>query len=243
MELYPYIDDPDCRRPRGKGLSWKGFRHERADADRGGPLWGWLELLRLPNLFTAVADVAMGFLFVQVAAEGDVTWQMQPADAATLLLLAAASACSTRRAWCSTTSLDVDVDRQQRPERPIPSGRVSLAAARRAGWLLLAVGAALTWIAAFHAGHVRPGLVGLLLAAAIVLYDLGLKRTPLGPVGMGACRMLNVLLGMSVLAGPLRRRAFPRRRRHRRLRRRHYLAGQKRDRPRATAGKSSRPRW
>ena len=41
-----------------------------------------------------------------------------------------------------------------------------------------------------------------------MLYDLGLKRTPLGPVGMGACRMLNVLLGMSVLAGPFRPEHF-----------------------------------
>ena len=38
----------------------------------------------------------------------------------------------------------------------------------------------------------------------IVLYNAGLKRTPLGPVAMGGCRMLNVLLGMSVLRGPWR---------------------------------------
>jgi 4-hydroxybenzoate polyprenyltransferase len=31
----------------------------------------------------------------------------------------------------------------------------------------------------------------------VVLYDAVLKRTPLGPPAMGACRMLNVLLGMS----------------------------------------------
>ncbi len=178
------------------------------DADRGGPLWGWLELLRLPNIFTAVADVTMGFLVVQVAAEGDVTWQMQPAEAATLLLLVAASSLLYAAGVVLNDVLDIDLDRQQRPERPIPSGRVSLRAARRAGWLLLAFGAALTWIAAFRAGHVRPGLIGVLLAAAVVLYDLGLKRTPLGPVGMGACRMLNVLLGISVLAGPFQSEHF-----------------------------------
>ncbi len=33
----------------------------------------------------------------------------------------------------------------------------------------------------------------------IVLYNAWLKRTPLGPVAMGGCRALNVLLGMSVL--------------------------------------------
>ena len=39
----------------------------------------YLELLRLPNFFTAMADVAMGFLFVQVAAEPS-TWHMPLAD-------------------------------------------------------------------------------------------------------------------------------------------------------------------
>ena len=37
-----------------------------------------------------------------------------------------------------------------------------------------------------------------------MLYNAGLKRTLLGPVAMGGCRMLNVLLGMSVLRGPWR---------------------------------------
>jgi hypothetical protein len=40
------------------------------------------------------------------------------------------------------------------------------------------------------------------VAGCVVLYDRWLKRTPLGPLGMGACRMLNVLLGMSLLIGP-----------------------------------------
>jgi 4-hydroxybenzoate polyprenyltransferase len=38
-----------------------------------------------------------------------------------------------------------------------------------------------------------------MLAVAIVLYDSWLKRTPRGPVGMGACRFLNVMLGMSAV--------------------------------------------
>ena len=212
------------------------------DTDRGGPLWAWLELLRLPNIFTAVADVTMGFLVVQVAAEGQRTWQIQPAGAQILLLLVAASSLLYAAGVVLNDVFDLETDRQDRPERPIPSGRVSLRAARRAGWLLLAAGVALAWIVTFHEGRsaihpplapddenlevvddshaagnlatlpwverFRPGLIGVLLAAAVVLYDAGLKRTPLGPVGMGACRMFNVLLGMSVLAGPFQPEHF-----------------------------------
>ena len=42
----------------------------------------------------------------------------------------------------------------------------------------------------------------VLLAACIVFYDRVLKRTPIGPIGMAACRVLNVLLGMGLFAGP-----------------------------------------
>ena len=55
----------------------------------------------------------------------------------------------------------------------------------------------------FFVGHLRPGIVAALLATCILLYDAWLKRTPLGPLAMGACRMLNVLLGMSALDAPL----------------------------------------
>jgi hypothetical protein len=42
-------------------------------------------------------------------------------------------------------------------------------------------------------------LLALLLVAAILLYDRWLKRTWIGPLGMGACRFLNILLGVSVV--------------------------------------------
>ena len=52
-------------------------------------------------------------------------------------------------------------------------------------------------------GHLRPGTVAALLAACILVYDAWLKRTPLGPLAMGACRTLNVLLGMNAADRPL----------------------------------------
>jgi 4-hydroxybenzoate polyprenyltransferase len=183
------------------------------DKPQGGSLQDYLELVRLPNIFTAMADVAMGFLFVQgVQADQsedlDKVWQMQFSDARTLLLLAAGSVLLYAAGVVLNDVFDVQTDRQDRPERPIPSGRVSLVAARRAGWLLLLAGVATAWIASLFVGQLRPGLVGTLLAACVVLYDAGLKRTPLGPAAMGVCRALNVLLGMSVAAGVFRSEYF-----------------------------------
>ena len=42
-----------------------------------------------------------------------------------------------------------------------------------------------------------PLIIALILALMILLYDGWLKRTFLGPVAMGSCRFLNVLLGLS----------------------------------------------
>ena len=98
---------------------------------------------------------------------------------------------------------DLETDRSERPERPLPSGRVSLDAARRLGWKLLLLGVLLGTGAGLFVGHLRPGIVAALLATSILLYDAWLKRTPLGPLAMGACRMLNVLLGMNVVDAPL----------------------------------------
>jgi 4-hydroxybenzoate polyprenyltransferase len=152
-----------------------------------------LELLRLPNVFTALADVAMGFLFTHTTA--------QPAPQFVLLALAS---CSLYLAGMVLNDyFDRDIDSQERPERPIPSGRISLVFARNLGWSLLGVGVLAGWSAGIATTDLRTGLVATILALAVVLYDYKLKHTPLGPLAMGSCRTLNVLLGMSAAAEPL----------------------------------------
>jgi len=154
-----------------------------------------LELVRLPNLFTAMADVAMGVLFVRA--------DMLPQGGWVLGLLMAASCLLYAAGVVLNDVFDFEVDKTQRPERPLPSGRIALGTARRLGWGLLFSGVALAGAAALLADNLRPGVVAVLLAGCTVLYDAWLKRTPLGPLAMGACRLLNVLLGMSAAAGPL----------------------------------------
>jgi 4-hydroxybenzoate polyprenyltransferase len=181
-----------------------------ADTERSSPLRDFFELVRLPNLFTAMADVTMGFLFVQTPEAFDDAWHLDAAHAGTLLLLVAASTLLYAGGVVLNDVCDVDLDRNERPDRPIPSGRILLRTATGLAGLLLGLGVLLTWLVPLCGGSAhggvleqcRPGLIGTLLAGCIVLYDTYLKRTWLGPVGMGACRSLNVLLGMSVLVGP-----------------------------------------
>ncbi len=156
----------------------------------GGTALAWLQLIRLPNLFTAAADVAAGFLFTHAA--------FASGDALPMSLLIAASVLLYAGGVVLNDVFDYGLDCQERPERPLPSGRISVGAARLAGWGLLVVGVGLAGLAAVLGSDIRPVLVATGLAVAIVAYDGLLKKTPLGPPAMGACRGLNLLLGMSL---------------------------------------------
>ena len=160
-------------------------------------LRSYLQLIRLPNVFTAMADVLMGYLVTH-----------NPAPLPTLnlpaefWLLLAASSCLYCAGMVLNDVNDIEVDRHERPHRPLPSGASPWASRGGLGYALLALGVGLASLAGFLSGQIRSSGVAILLALAIVLYDGLLKRTPLAPLVMGCCRMLNVLLGMSALAGP-----------------------------------------
>jgi 4-hydroxybenzoate polyprenyltransferase len=97
---------------------------------------------------------------------------------------------------------DAEADARARPDRPIPSGRISLKAATVVGWGMLLTGLLLAWFFSYTANDWRPGVVAALLTSCILLYDGALKHTRFAPLVMGECRMLNVLLGMSVMLIP-----------------------------------------
>ena len=86
---------------------------------------------------------------------------------------------------------DRELDAVERPERPIPSGRVP---ARRALGIASALMAAGVGLAAVGGGRRSLG-VAAPLVGAIVLYNTVAKDTAAGPASMAACRGLDVLMG------------------------------------------------
>jgi 4-hydroxybenzoate polyprenyltransferase len=90
--------------------------------------------------------------------------------------------------------LDEDVDRRERPERPLPSGRVSRPAALAAVAGLFVLGSALLALVG-----IAPLLAGMGLIGLIVLYDAWHKGNALSPVLMAGCRVLAyVVAGLAV---------------------------------------------
>ncbi|SEH16879.1 4-hydroxybenzoate polyprenyltransferase [Natronorubrum sediminis] len=145
----------------------------------------YAELVRVPNLFTAPPDVILGAALVAAAGAGGNVASTE------IVGLAIASMFLYAGGTTLNDAFDAPKDRLERPERPIPSGRVSRRTAFALGTSLLVFGI----VVAFVATGVSGGLVAGLLAAAIVTYDGWTKGSAAGFLTMGATRGLNVVLG------------------------------------------------
>jgi len=90
-------------------------------------------------------------------------------------------------------AFDATFDRQHRPERPIPSGAISVTAVWQFGIIFLCLGLACT----MPLGR-TPVVLAILLAITILVYDGVHKIFKFSPLIMAACRLLLVLLAASV---------------------------------------------
>jgi 4-hydroxybenzoate polyprenyltransferase len=149
-------------------------------------LLAYAQLLRLPNVFTAFADIALATCVGASVLPG---WPSGEAVGAVALLFLA-SGCLYLSGMVWNDVFDLAEDTRDRPFRPLPSGRVTLRTAAVLGAVLVLAGVGFAVLAGAE-------VVGVALASAVLLYDAWLKRTPVGPVAMAACRFLNVLLGLA----------------------------------------------
>ena len=136
------------------------------------------ELVRLPSVLTVPGDALVG------AAATDAVRAAPRLAAASFLLYMAGMALNDYA--------DRETDAVERPERPIPSGRIEPVVAFRVGVAATAAG-----VGVGAMGGRRSLSVVIPLAATVWSYDLALKSTPLGPLTMALARSLDVLLGAS----------------------------------------------
>lgn len=157
-------------------------------------LTGYLRLMRPANIVTAVSDILAG----DAIAGYFLSNEMNQLTLSPVLFLILSTIGLYGGGVVFNDVFDAELDAVERPERPIPGGLVKKEEAALLGILLLAGGI----IAAFfvHWSFMPSGILALAIAAAAVLYDKwGKHRTVLGPINMGLCRGLNLLLGMSVV--------------------------------------------
>ncbi|RPE14340.1 polyprenyltransferase [Chitinophaga lutea] len=147
--------------------------------------------MRPANIVTAITDIMAGIAIAGFLSTGlhDVQAVLQ------VICLAIAAMGLYGGGVVFNDVFDADLDRIERPERPIPSGAVSRIQAAVLGIYLLLLGI----LAAFSVGE-WPGAIAVAIAVTALVYDKwGKHNTLLGPINMGLCRGLNLLMGISII--------------------------------------------
>ena len=143
----------------------------------------YLTLFRLPNVFTAPSNILAGYYTV-----------VEPANASGLHLaiLIICSILLYLSGIVLNDYFDIEVDRRERPLRPLPAGTVS----KRK---VLLIGIVFIIAANFISLLVSTStfIIAAILSGTIVSYDYRMKYSVYGPGMMGAARALNVMLGSS----------------------------------------------
>lgn len=144
-------------------------------------IWAYLQIMRPANIITAWADILTGFAVTSLDNPLPLAW----------LLLATTGLYGGGVVFNDV--FDAELDAQERPERPIPTGRASIRGATILGSSLLMIGVvAAAQVSLFSA------VIAVNIALAALVYDAWNKHHPiLGPLNMGCCRGGNLLLGIS----------------------------------------------
>jgi 4-hydroxybenzoate polyprenyltransferase len=143
----------------------------------------YLLLVRLPNTFTAPSNILTGYFAVIPP------WH---ANVSVLAILMASSALLYVSGIVFNDFFDIEIDRKERPFRPLPSNEIT----KQKALIIATVSMIIANLLAFAAGTASL-IVAIILSATIIGYDYRLKRTMAGPVTMGSARFLNIFLGAS----------------------------------------------
>lgn len=144
----------------------------------------YLILVRLPNVFTAPSNVLTGYLAAVVPAAN--------ADALQLFLLLLSSILLYIAGIVFNDYFDIDLDKRERPYRPLPSGGIT----KKVALLIAIISLISANILAFTAS-MSSLAVCIIMSVMVIGYDYKLKNTFFGPIAMGIIRSLNIVLGAS----------------------------------------------
>jgi 4-hydroxybenzoate polyprenyltransferase len=154
----------------------------------------YLQLARPANIITAIADILAG---VAIATFSFSIVDIEPSK---VFFLCLSTIGLYGGGIVFNDIFDFEIDKLERPERIIPSGKVSKNQATKYGILLLSFGI----IAAFLCSVVSFFIAIGVAVCALIYNKYGKHHSFLGPINMGLCRGGNLILGMSILEAALR---------------------------------------
>jgi UbiA prenyltransferase family len=143
----------------------------------------YLILVRLPNLFTLPSNILVGFVIVSSLT---LTSYIQ------VLLLVTISILLYCVGLILNDLYDYNIDKKERPDRPLASGKVSRSAA-----IGLITAFSILALTASLIVSIPTFVISSILFTIIFAYDKFLKKTQAGPFTIAAARVMNVLMGAS----------------------------------------------
>ena len=151
----------------------------------------YLALIRLPNVFTAPTNVLAGY-FSSVA--------LEDANGTHLGALMISSALLYVAGIILNDYFDIEVDKKERPSRPLASGMIKKEHAMVVALAALIAANTISIVAVSLASFA----ISVALSGVIVAYNYRLKRSAVtGSLSMGTARFLNVILGASPALGAI----------------------------------------
>ena len=147
--------------------------------------------MRPANIVTSVADVLAG-----VAISGFLSnVEINSLSLTPIILLCISTIGLYGGGIVFNDVFDYELDKVERPERTIPQGIVGLGEATLLGIILLAGGIIAAFIHSTLSGSIAVGIA----VAALVYNKFSKHNAVAGPINMGLCRGLNLLLGISII--------------------------------------------
>jgi len=145
----------------------------------------YLQLVRFPGIFTVFSNVLLGFFVVQ-----ELTF-----DWLSLGFLLATSGFLFCAGMVFNDFFDYNLDKKQRPDRPLPSGKISKKHALYLGLCFLVLANICSAFIGFQSLILSLSMTGLIL-----LYDIKSKNIPvIGILNLSLIRFLNIILGATVV--------------------------------------------
>ncbi len=149
-----------------------------------------LLIIRPANVVTAISDILAGIAIVGLFMPNIFSNSL----ILDILLLVLSTSCLYAGGIVFNDIFDYPKDKINRPERVIPSNRLSLSEAKKLGLLLFIIGIGTAFLVS-----VFSGIIAIAICLCALSYDKYAKHhTVLGPINMGLCRGLNLILGMSL---------------------------------------------
>lgn len=152
----------------------------------------YLQIIRPANLITSATDILAGVALATLLSnlsEAGNAYIFGP------ILLVCSSLLLYAGGIAFNDIFDLNIDTTERPERPLPSGRIPLRKAVAYATVLLALGILLAFL---H--HSLSGILAIIIATFALIYNKwGKHHAFFGPFNMGFLRGINLLLGLSLI--------------------------------------------